>query len=175
MRIRTSRVLTLVIVFMIVFTIFQLYSALTPAKDPTDATILLHQVSLFQLELVHSFLSEASRAATASDLDALKQAVYSAQFSHERLMSAVDEQDMPAMQSISDLMQYILRLQIGGDRPLGSEESEVFAKVQEPFGKLYEEYKIMLSSKGEIIASQKTAIEKWDTEIQAIFKNSGFE
>jgi hypothetical protein len=175
MRRGPNKIIMILLICMAGLMVYQLYSAIKPVSHQQDPAMMLHQVSVFQLELLNSFLAEASVARSADDLNSLKQAVYSAQYTHEKLILAVGEQKLSKLSSVSDLMQYILRLQIGGDRPLDEQEIIVFQEVHESFKQLYNTYKTLFSAKGEIITSQKQKLEELDLMVSDNFKNKGLE
>ena len=78
-----------------------------------NAVQLLYQVSAFQFELLGNALQEAVDASTTDGLNMLRQSLYTANYTHEHLVLAVGTKRLTPLDSLTDLMQYILRLQIG--------------------------------------------------------------
>ena len=175
MRRRSVGFMTLIVIGLAVFTLFQLIGINKPDSQKHDAVKLLHQVSVFQLELVNKQLHEALNAATTDELNMLKQTVYTAHYTHERLSMAVGQKELPPLQSVSDLLEYIMRLQIGGNRQLSDKELSVFHEVRDSFAELHGIYEALLSSKGEVITSQNRLLQRTEQAIGHIFEQKGFK
>ncbi|UUZ84384.1 hypothetical protein LJK88_12185 [Paenibacillus sp. P26] len=131
---------------------------------------LLYQVSLFQMELLGSYLQTGNKSQNTDALNALRQAVYSAQYTHEHLVMAYGESKLAKLESLPSLMQYILRLQVGGARRLKPEEAAVLGDVNRQFADLYDAYGKLLSSGGDIVESQNIRLEKADKSITDLLK-----
>jgi hypothetical protein len=68
------------------------------------------------------------------------------------------------------MMDYILRLQIGGNRLLKPDESVVFQSASKLFRQLFEDYaKLMSNHNNNLISSQNTKVHKIDQAIVDIF------
>ncbi|WP_248927437.1 S-adenosylmethionine decarboxylase [Paenibacillus hamazuiensis] len=157
----------------IVWPVYHITEMLGGGEGKQDATKLLYQVSLFQMELLGGFLNDAAGAQNTSALNEMKQVLYSAQYAHEHLVLAVGEKELSALPSLNQLLQYVTRLQIGGQRPLKSEEVQTLQEVHKQFAELYDAYSKLMSSGDEIIGSQNKRLEKADKAIgEAIRKRS---
>jgi hypothetical protein len=159
----------ILVLLLMIWPVSQLYGWMNNKLEKADATYLLYQVSLFQMELLGSYLQQAAKLQNTTDLDALKQSLYSAEYTHERLVLAIGKDRLVQMESINQLMQYILRVQIGGQRLLRPEEKQMLQDTAERFQNMYAIYGSLMSSGGSIIASQNEKLRKQDEELgQAI-------
>lgn len=131
---------------------------------------LLYQVSLFQMELLNSYLIEAGKSKETGELDNLKQSVYSAGFTHERLVLAVGTDELTSLACVTQLMQVIIRLQLGGERPLKTEEIKTLLDAAGKFKGIYESYGKLMSSGGGIVSSQNKELHKLDAELTEILR-----
>jgi hypothetical protein len=107
-----------------IWPIFQAIDLFQSKGSDTNPTHLLYQVSLFQMELLSSYLQQTREITDSAQLDALKQSLYSANYTHERLALAVGSDHLAALSSMNQLMQYVLRLQVGGHRVLKADEKQ---------------------------------------------------
>src|SRR4051812_25932155 len=99
-----------VMLFLILWPISQLAHMLGHHEEDHDATHLLFQVSLFQMEILKSNLDTAAQSKSTNELDTLKQALYSAAYTHERLvLAAGGDGKLTALSFISQLSQYVQR------------------------------------------------------------------
>jgi hypothetical protein len=165
----------IILIILIGWPIYVLYDMSHSGGEQHDAARLLYQVSLFQIELLNSCLKDAAKAADTSGLEPLKQAVYSANFTHERFVLAMGPEKLNALDSLDTLMQYILRLQIGGSRPLHENEKEVFAQVSAKFKEVQGAYKMLLSSNNKIISSQNTKLSELNADLQSFLNKKLLE
>src|SRR4051794_13206781 len=106
----------------LIWPFYQLYDTFHSRAGKQDVVYLLYQVSLFQMELLNSVIGDGTNYRDTNQLNVLKQAAYAANYSHEHLVIAVEPDSLAELQSIPQLMQYILRLQIGGNRLLKPDE-----------------------------------------------------
>ncbi|NEW04471.1 hypothetical protein GK047_00340 [Paenibacillus sp. SYP-B3998] len=134
-------------------------SMLSSHKEDHDATHLLFQVSLFQMELLNSYLEEARKMKDTAELNAIKQALYSAAYTHERLVLAVGgNEHLNSMSSLTQLMQYIQRLQIGGERQLKPDEIQTLQETANQYKDMYQLYEKIMASSGGVISSQNVKL-----------------
>lgn len=121
-------------------TIFQWASAFGGNKEAAaDPAEMLFEASLFQMELLASHAAEAARAVSTGELNGLKQAAYSVEFTHERLRRASGG-DIPELASVTELLEWIVRLQIGGERKLRPDENERLAAAAPHFAEMHDAY-----------------------------------
>ena len=106
------------------------------AAEPAE---MLFEASLFQVEILASRAAEAARAETTGDLDGLKQAAYSVEFTHA-LLRRTKGGDFPELAGVTALLEWIVRLEVGGERRLRSEEAERLAAAAPHFAELYDAY-----------------------------------
>lgn len=135
-----------------------------------DAIHLLHQVSLFQLELMDSALGDAAAAKDTGQLNTLKQLAYSAGYAHERLALAVAPGAMTELKGPQQLLQYVTRLQIGGVRPLKPEEARTLQELVKTAQTLHEEYETLVTESGNVVASQNDKLRKTDDEMVELLR-----
>jgi hypothetical protein len=127
---------------------------------------LLHQVVKFQFELLGSSFTEIVNLKSTQELNALKQAAYSVDYTHERFLLSLGSDKAVALHSMTRLMDYILRLQMGGDRLLKPEEIQVFQDAGKLIKQLSQEYaKLMASYEDRIISSENNKVIKTDQGI----------
>src|SRR5690606_2695897 len=129
----------LVVSALIIWPCYQIVQSLGESTEKADASKLLYQVAQFQMELLNSALSESTRATSSEELNALLLAVYSANYTHERLDLA-EGKSLTNLSSLEEMIQYLLRLQISGDRPLKQDERDTFAQAEPLYKGIFENY-----------------------------------
>lgn len=160
----------IVLLVLIGWPIYRIYGYMSQHKESYEASLLLYQVAQFQIELLNSSLSEAAKAKDTKELDSLRLSAYSANYTHERLVLAVGGDELTALHSIEQLVQFVLRLQIGGERALKPEEKETLAKAAVTFKDIYEGYGKLLTSSGKPVSSQNDKVAKLDEELAELLK-----
>lgn len=160
----------MILAVLIGWPLYRIYGYLSQSASSYDATLLLYQVAQFQVELLNSSLSEASKAGTTDELDSLRVTAYSANFAHERLVMAVGKERIANLHSIQQLVQAVIRLQIGGDRALKPEEKEAFVQAEKLFKPMYEGYGKLLTSSGKPVSSQNDKLKKLDAELDELLR-----
>jgi hypothetical protein len=158
-------IMTTGFIIIIFWPLYQLHDVFTSDVEKQDASKMLYQVSLFQLEMLNSYLNEAVNVQHTEQLHALKQAAYSANFTHERYVLAVGSDKLIHLDSISAIMQYVLRMQIGGQREVKETERKTLEKASRAFKDVYHTYEVLLSSSGQIIKGKNNELKKIDREI----------
>ncbi|MCI3923595.1 hypothetical protein MO973_25550 [Paenibacillus sp. TRM 82003] len=153
-----------IVATMAAITLFQWIGLFRDEEQPADAKRMLYEVSMFQVELLGGFVGDAAEAATTSELNSLKQAAYSVEYAHSRLVRAWGS-EMPEMRAASGLMEYIVRLQIGGDRSLKPEEAELFGRAASVYGELQAAYAAMLTPDGKLIGTEIDRLREADGAI----------
>jgi hypothetical protein len=142
---------------------FHLFQSTAAQKSGSH---LLHQVVIFQFELLSSSFSESANLKSSQELNALKQAAYSVDYTQERFLLSLGSGKAAALHSMTRLMDYILRLQMGGDRLLTLEEIQVFKDVGKLMKQLSQDYaKLMTSYEDRIISSENNKVLKTDQAI----------
>lgn len=162
----------LIMACMAAWPIYQLAGWYDAKKTKADAVSLLYQVSLFQMELLSSSLNEAAKAKDTDQLNALKQAAYSANYTHERLTMAVGEDRLEKLDSVPELLQFILRLQIGGGRTLKPEESSALQEFGKLYKDLFKAYGELVSSDGHFLSSRSEKVKKADKAMADLLKKN---
>ncbi|MCZ8519112.1 MULTISPECIES: S-adenosylmethionine decarboxylase [Paenibacillus] len=159
-----------VVALLILWPLLQI-AELLGAKAPQEpAEKLLYQVSLFQMERLNSYLLESTESQNTEELNALRQALYSAQFAHGHLALAYGEEEMSPLSSLQTLMQYLLRLQVGGSRPLKPDELQTLAAAGRLYGELYASYGELVSSNGSIAGSKNDRMAEADEALTEFLK-----
>ncbi|MCR8629620.1 S-adenosylmethionine decarboxylase [Paenibacillus radicis (ex Xue et al. 2023)] len=138
--------------------------------EKQNAGKLLYQVSLFQMELLGSFLHDANQSQGTEGLDMLRQAIYTANFTHEHLVLAFGEDELVPLKGLTQLMQYVVRLQIGGQRPLKADESQTLEQVRKQYADLYDAYGKLMSTDHKIVSSQNERLIKTDKAMTELIK-----
>ncbi|MFD0694135.1 hypothetical protein ACFQZT_08520 [Paenibacillus sp. GCM10027628] len=160
-----------IVLFLVIWPIYQVIGMLGTHKEDHDAKHLLYQVSLFQMELLNSYLGEAGKFKDTNELNAAKQALYSAGYTHERLVLAVGGNEyLTSLGSVTQLMQYIQRLQIGGERQLKPDEIGTFQEAANQYRAIYAIYEKMMASNGGVIASQNAKLSELDNALSALIR-----
>lgn len=160
----------LVLAMLIVWPMYRIYGYLNAQPKSYDAAELLYQVAQFEIELLNSALLEAGKAKTTGELDSLRLAAYSADFTHERLTLAIGENRLVRLSSIERLLQYVLRLQIGGSRTVKADEKETLERSAQLFKAIYEGYGKLLTPSGSPSSSQNEKLKKLDDELAELLK-----
>ncbi|WP_409341728.1 S-adenosylmethionine decarboxylase [Paenibacillus sp. MBLB4367] len=150
--------------FVILVTLLQLSGGKKGEEGHEDAAHLLFQVSQFQMELLANAVTEAEKAKNTDELNALKQAAYSANYTHERLVMAEGDR-LSELASMQQLLQYIVRLQIAGQRALKAEEVQTIQAAGKLYKTMNEDYAKLMSSGGSVISSQNDKLKKTDKAI----------
>jgi len=153
-----------VVVAMGIVTIIQWIGMLRPGETREDARLLLYEASLFQAELVAGYVGEAAIAADTGELNGLKQAAYSLDYTHERLVRGWGD-GMPELRSAAAVVDWIGRLQIGGGRPLLPREADTFAALAPHMQELYDAYRTLVSDGGEVDAASAERIRQADAAV----------
>ncbi|MDF2723696.1 MAG: hypothetical protein K0Q59_3371 [Paenibacillus sp.] len=160
----------IVLLLLIGWPIYRIYGYMSVRSETYDASQLLFQVAQFQIELLNSGLAESAKAQDTKELDALRLSAYSANFTHERLVLAVGANKLTALHSLDQLVQYVLRLQIGGERALRADEKETLSKAAAMFKDIYEGYGKLLTGSGRPVSSQSDKLAKIDEELTEMLK-----
>lgn len=158
-----------IIMILILWPLIQITQMLSRDGHREDADKLLYKVSAFQMELLSSYLQDTAKTRDTESLTSLRQSLYTAHFTHEHLVLAYGESSLTKLESLSQLMQYILRLQIGGQRPLKSDELQTLSEVNKQFTELYDAYTKLLSG-SDIVSSQNSRMIKADESIIELLK-----
>lgn len=165
-----------VVLFLILWPVYQLTQMLGNHKEDHDATHLLFQVSLFQMEILKSNLDTAAGSKSTNELDTLKQALYSAEYTHERLvLAAGGESELTTLNFISQLSQYVQRLQLGGTRALKTDEAQTLKEAQKQYASMYEVYEKLMASDGGIISSQNAKLSELDGNLATFIRKKGLQ
>ncbi|GAA3408388.1 hypothetical protein ACFFNY_12910 [Paenibacillus hodogayensis] len=162
--------LWLALLLLILWPISRIYGYLTQHRESANASLLLFQVSQFQIELLNSSLAEATKAGDTKELDALRLSAYSANYVHERLVQAVGDDRLTPLRSVEQLVQCVLRLQIGGSRALKADEKEALGEASRAFKDVYEGYGKLLTSSGKLVSSQNDKVAKLDEQLAELLK-----
>lgn len=135
-----------------------------------NAARLLYQVSELHIELLGSQLKQASGARTAAELEPLKQALYTAAFTHDKLVQAFGEQKLPPLHSLTELSQLMLRLQLGGTRAVKPEEAAMLQEAASLFAEIEHSYGKLLSSGDAVVGSRSKAIAEADEKLVKLLR-----
>jgi hypothetical protein len=140
------------------------------SNEKQDAGKLLYQVSLFQMEILGGFLYNIDKMKDTESLNPLQQAIYTATYTHAQLVLAFGAKDLAPLPGLSELMQYMLRLQVGGQRPLKSDEVQALVEVRKQFSMMFDAYSKLLTSYNDINPSQSLLLAKSDKAIMDLLR-----
>jgi hypothetical protein len=152
------------------WSLFQIYGMGHSSIEKQNAGKLLYQVSLFQMEILGGFLYNVDKMKDTESLNPLQQAVYTATYTHAQLVLAYGADDLAPLPGLSELMQYMLRLQIGGQRPVKADEVQTLIEVRKQFSLMFDAYSKMLNSFNEIDSSQSDLMAKADKVIMDLLR-----
>jgi hypothetical protein len=158
----------LVVGVLIVWPIYQIAHSWSKADEKYDSTKLLYQVAQFQIELLYSALAETGKMKQTEELNELRLAVYSANFTHQRLVLAIGESKLTALRSLPELLQVLLRFQIGGERALKPDETDTLNKAGAMFKTMFDSYGKLLTSGGKVVGSANDKLHKSDEELYTL-------
>ncbi|MFK7694192.1 S-adenosylmethionine decarboxylase [Paenibacillus sp. HJGM_3] len=167
-RLMRRGVVWLVVAVLIVWPAYRILHSLGSGDKRYDSTKLLYQVAQFQMELLSSALSESGKIKETEELNELRLIVYSANYTHERLVLAMGESKLTALRSLPELLQLLLRYQIGGERPLKPDETDTLNRAAGLFKPIFESYGKLLTSGGEVVGSADDKLHKADEELYAM-------
>jgi len=154
-----------VIIGLALVTLVQWVAASRGGEEPkADARRMLFEASLFQVELLAGHAAEAASAGSTGELDGLKQAAYSVEYTHARFADTVGG-EMPELRSVGVLLELLVRLQIGGERKLKPEEAELLASTAPYFSELHDAYALLYGEDGGTNSAAAERIRAADEEI----------
>lgn len=162
--------ITILPVLMIFLGAYQLYDLYASRNAHQHASRMLFEASYFQMELLSRFMSEASAAKFSSQLDALKHAVYSASFVHERLARSYPAGQIDPLDSLEALLQFVLHLQIGGDRPLKDTETQLLQELDPLLTELSEAYAGMITNDGKVHRFHSGLVRDLDDKLLSLLR-----
>jgi len=171
MRRSTRTFLWTAVIVIALVTLIQWIGTMTRQETAADPMRMLYEVSQLQVELLSSFVGEAAESETTADLNALKQAAYSADYTHRRLVLAGGK-DWPELASLSGLMDVIVRLQIGGDRRLSEEEKQLFETIAPHFNELQAAYATLMPN-GSVNRANAARVKAADQAVSKAMEASG--
>ncbi|CAM3501160.1 hypothetical protein [Marinicrinis lubricantis] len=171
MSIRLKRTFILVVTALVIgYPAYQILTVMDQEEHREDAVLMLYQVSLFQMEMLRGALVDSENARTTSDLEALKQSLYSAGYVHERFRLAVGSGNLGKLDFPERMQQYILRIQIGGERKLEDRELQPFIETSKIYEGMFETYRQLMSSSKEVYRSQNERLQELDQELSNMFQ-----
>jgi len=160
----------LIPLIMIIWSMYQLADLYASKAAHQDASRMLFEASSFQIEMMSRFLSEAQGVKSSSELDALTNAVYSASYVHERFARAFPDGQVDRLESLEKIMQYVLQLQIGGDRPLKEEELATLHKLEPLFAELAAAYAKLMTDSGKLNRYESGLIRELDNRLLEVLE-----
>jgi hypothetical protein len=166
----SQNLIILMISLMIGWTLHSVYNVIKEPDEQHSDSHLLYQVTLFQSEMLNNALANSPNLKSTEELTVLKQAAYAVDYTDERFLIALGTAKANELLSLKRMMDYILRLQIGGERPLKSDEIQTFVDAGLLFKELYDEFaKLMVNNDNKVIASQNTKVHKLDQTLVDLF------
>lgn len=159
-------------ILMIIWGSYQLYDLYASKHTHQNATRMLFEASSFQIELMSRFMSEAVSARMSSQLDSLRNSVYSAIYVHDRLASAFPAGQIDDLASLKEILQYLLHLQIGGERPLKQEEKSLLNAMDSLCKELAEAYSGMMGTNGKLKRYERGMVKELDDKLLKLLKQN---
>lgn len=156
---------TLLALFMLVMPVWQLMDWKEAKRSSGETVRLLFEVASFQMEVLGSAMNETGQVKTTGQLNEWKRTIYAADYTHERLVQAVGGDRLPMLHSADALLQWIMRLQIAGDRPLRGEEIELMKEVSKRFRPMIEAYGKLMGTDGSLNGTRSGELGKADQEL----------
>lgn len=164
-----GKLFILVMLFLlIVWPSYQLYQVFGGSEHREDAGRMLYEVALFQMGLVQSSLTEVDSMSNTGQLDDVKLAVYSANYTHDRLVLAYGKDKLKPLETFNKMLEFITSAQIAGYRPLHAEEKQMLQEVQKRFGELYEAYAQLVASNGHVVSSEAIIVAEADESMMKV-------
>lgn len=170
LRIGAKLLLWVIVVAMALLTAWQWIATASKQEKAADPLRMLYEVSLLQAELLAGFAGEASRAESTQELNGLKQAVYSLDYAHQRLVRAGGK-EWPELRSLPMLLDVVVRLQIGGGRRLSAEEAELFAAAAPFIADIRSAYETLLLENGGIDRPSAERIREADAALSELLRS----
>jgi len=143
-----------------------------PTVKQEDAGKMLFEVTYFQMEVLNTSLMDALKVSYTDDLNALKLAAYSAQYSHERMVRAYGTGNLQSLSALGQLLDMITKSQIGGNRPLTDNERDLLTQYSTNFAELLPAYSALLDINNRIAASQANYISQIGGNLEGLFSES---
>ncbi len=172
---RARALFYLLLIMLIGWPVVQMYQVYVDVPERENALVMLHQVSVFQLQILNSSTAEAGRVDSTGALDSLQQAVYTAQFAHQRLMMAVGRGEVTEWGALNDFLQYVLSLQITGNRTLMPEEIQVLERMHAYVVAVQPVYKQLITDQGKLHTSVSEELAKLDEEMRLFLQAAMLE
>ncbi|MGG1555534.1 MULTISPECIES: hypothetical protein [Paenibacillus] len=165
-----------VVLLLILWPLYSLKQMLTHRGESHDANHLLFQVSVFQMEVLKNYLDEAPQSKSTRDLDAVKQALYSASYTHDRLvLAAGGSEELTGLSFVDQLSQFVQRMQLGGARTLKPDEIQTLKETRDQYDKMYDIYEKLMASNGDIVSSQNAKLAELDGALAAFLRKKGLQ
>lgn len=136
-----------------------------------NASRMLFEAANFQIEMMSRFMSEAKGVRTSGQLNSLKNAVYSAAYVHDRFANSFPAGQIDRLESLDELLQYVLHLQIGGDRPLKEEEREIMLEAEPLLAELAEVYAGLMTEQGKLNRYERGLLRDLDDRLLHVLKD----
>ncbi|MEX2461245.1 MAG: hypothetical protein WD469_08090 [Paenibacillaceae bacterium] len=160
----------IIVSLMVGWSFHSVYQVIQKSDEQKSDSHLLYQVTLFQIEMLNNVLADSPHFKSPGELTPLKQAAYAVDYTHERFLIALGSNKAVELFSMKRLMDYILRLQMGGERSLKPDEIQVLVDAGLLFIQLHEEFaKLMANNHIEIIPSQNVKVHKVDQDLVKLF------
>lgn len=162
----------LLLAVLAVWTFLRIYEWTGMGKREPVAVLYLMQVSAFQQRMLSGALSDSLGAKQTGELNALVRAVYSAQYSHERLLRAAESAGPPELAAYRELLSCLTGLQISGNRPLTEAEKAVLSEASESFKEFAAHYSELLTAHREWNRKEIEKLKKADSEMVKLLQES---
>lgn len=166
-----AKALFYVLIFMLIgWPVVQMYQVYAPKHERQHATVLLHQVSMFQMQILRSVIADTASATSTGALVPLQHAVYSMQFVHQRLEWAVGKGKVAELKALTDFLQYVLSLQIPGNRALKPEEVQILERMNEYVVSVQPIYERLITEEGKVSKTANGELSQADEGMRQILE-----
>lgn len=161
--------LVLLALLVLIMPVWQMFDWMKVKNDKERTTVLLYQVTLFQMEMLESAMN-SSDTLTTTALDEWRRAAFAALYAHERLSRAVGSTLPAKLEGVDALLQWILRAQVGGSRTLSKEEAELLTEAPKSYRLILEAYGSLMNGDGNINGASSVKLKKADIGLAELVK-----
>ncbi|WP_052339447.1 hypothetical protein [Gorillibacterium massiliense] len=164
--------LWLIVLFMAAGTIYQTVDWYRAKTDKPEAERYLYQICLFQMQALASALQQPPEG--APEMESLKRLVYIARFSHEKLVLTYGEDRVDTLDSLQELLSYLMGAQISGVPESESGfagDTNKWREMATLYKEISEHYAKLITTGGEVVTTQNDALAKLDREAMKLLQN----
>lgn len=164
-RVRPKHMLMILVLCMVIgWPLYQLMDLRSGHSVQRDAAKLLHEVALFQLEMLVGSLEEAGLAEHAAQLEPLMRQLYAFQYVHGRLEQLYGSDRLGMLSAPKELLQVATELQLRA-RPLKGAERELFTESARSMAEMIAVYERLVRGRKGISSQHLEQLRKMDQKL----------